>query len=249
MSNRIPLVRRPLVPRFSLRLLLLATTILTVWLGLQVRKARDRLAAVQTLRQAGARVTCDFQMPPRGVVTPDNWSPPDSDPRSSWARKLLGDEYFLNVESITFWVGAADDMPPDLSEILARFPELRYLSLSGDHLSDDQLKSIGQLRELEELSIESQRVTDDGLRFLPELKNLTFLYLKGDGVTDASLEYLSGLAKLEILRLNSENITGSGLPHLWNLKNLYRFDYFHTWIQDDALQELWARLPLLDAEF
>lgn len=264
------------LPRFSLSFLLAVVTLLSLWLGSKVKRARDQQVAVESLRKVGVYVRYDFQneKPPGLTFSQQiNWTPPDSPKNTSWIRDLVGEKYFRKVDSVSLCESNIASLPSDPLASLDKIPETRFLGLNDVRITDADLKHLESLHNLESLSVDCPSVTDDGLRYISGLTNLKRLRLHCDGITDAGLKYLTGLTNLESLTLDSDRITDAGLqhisgltnlqgltlvseqitdegvPYLWNLKKLSGFNYRETWIQDDALQDLWSRLPLLDAEF
>src|SRR5262249_2001048 len=94
MSNAPSKLRRRWL-RYSLRTLLVAVTILCVWLGLKVNSARRQREAVATLTRSGADVSFDYQ-------TANNATPDASPPGPAWLRNLIGDDYFTTANFVSF---------------------------------------------------------------------------------------------------------------------------------------------------
>lgn len=78
---------------FSLRTLFLALTALAVWLGIVVNRAREQRDTVKAIKAAGGWVGYDWEEDPFGDEEP---------PEPAWLLRLLGKDYFRNVESVGF---------------------------------------------------------------------------------------------------------------------------------------------------
>ena len=148
--------------RFSLRTLLVVTTVAGLALGLVGRSlsnARRERAAIAELSKLGAGH--------------DDWL--------GW-RELLGTEYRPIVQV---------DLPSELSlddaiQHLVHLDNLAYLSL-GTNTTDLELAHLKKLYWLESLRMSGTRITDAGLQHLDQLKNLKFLYLEETAVTDKAI--------------------------------------------------------------
>src|SRR5262245_2272727 len=84
---------------FSLRSLLLAMTVLCVWLGLKMNEARQQREAVTAIRSLNGQIKLiryDYEMTPApGGGFNVN---PNAEPRvPAWLRNIFGDDLFYNV--------------------------------------------------------------------------------------------------------------------------------------------------------
>ena len=82
--------RKPRFFRYSLRTLLLVMTVACLWMGLTVKRARDRKQAVEVIRDQGGFVRYEHET--------RQFDPPG--PES--IRQLIGDEYFFTVAHVGF---------------------------------------------------------------------------------------------------------------------------------------------------
>src|SRR5688572_26162539 len=106
LSTSVPPRRRWL--RFSLRTLLVAVTVLSVWLGVKVDQARRQKRAVETLQALGADIRYEHQRLAEGGF--DGRIELDV---PEWARELCGDDFFQTVTGVYFfWVGSQDRQQP-----------------------------------------------------------------------------------------------------------------------------------------
>ena len=188
--------------QFSLRSLLIFIAVVAAgcaWLTGKVKRKRWERAAVEALRKKGAMVTYDYNRVRNG--TP---------PGPAWMRRLLGDNYFSEVE----WVcmdGKVDDN--DLKGV-AQFPQLKSLTMMGRGFTDAGLVNLEELRELGQLNLSQTAITNDGLEHIKGLTQLTELWLYGTKVTDTGLVRLRGLTKLKYLSLAFTNVSDGGVDEL-----------------------------------
>jgi internalin A len=171
-------------------------------------------------------------------------------PGPAWLRRLLGDDFFVNVVSV--WVGTDAEM-----EYLKHLDHLDVLligdpsvALNGQgyvapnpEATDAGMANLKTLTRLRRLAILGTKVTDAGLKNLVELKQLQTLNLTGIRVTDGGLESLKSLNQLRALHLGISTITDAGLEHLKGLQQLRYLDVSHTAVTDDGVQKLQQALP------
>ena len=138
------------------------------WIFAIVCQGRLRRAAVAEIESHGGKVEYGQPYGPASL------------------RKVLGDEYFTEVNSASFDPATAD---PDLD-------------------------NLPRLAQLQELSLGFTRITDAGLDRVKGLTQLRKLSLRYTNVTDAGLEQLKGLAGLQSLWLDRTKITDAGLNQL-----------------------------------
>ncbi len=86
--------RQPKRRRFQYRLrsLLILMTVICIWLGIIVKRARDQQEAVEFIKENGATVTYDYQFDGTG-----NGNPNAMPPGPAWLRRIIGDDFFVNV--------------------------------------------------------------------------------------------------------------------------------------------------------
>src|SRR3569623_2222441 len=119
---------------FSLRTLFVVLTSLTVWLGFVVNRVREQREAVRAIEALTGRVQYDWQpkkvevtLTAKGFEGMKGWrivnasnTAPDA---PEWLRRLLGDEFFQEVEEIDFPHASL----PSKGEITKIIPVLRRL--------------------------------------------------------------------------------------------------------------------------
>jgi hypothetical protein len=196
--------------QFSLRSLLIFMLICAVgfaWVGRKIEQKRIEREAVEAIVKAGGEVLYDYQHARR-----------TSPPGPGWLRKLLGEYFFSEVDSVSLDSAFLDER---------RFPSFN---------TDAELVNVKQLTQLKWLIVGFRTtVTDAGLVNLRGLTELRALELPGPGVTDAGLENLKGLTRLKSLRLTGTKITDAGIVNLKGLPELQQLDLSMTNITDAGL--------------
>ena len=193
--------------QFSLRTLMIGVVIVAIacgWIGRKIERKHQERDAVEELRKKGATVFYDFNRVSKG-------SPPGPD----WVRKLLGENYFSEVE----WV------------------------IEPGNLADDDLKIVSRLTQLKSLRLYSAKITDAGLVNLSHLTELQELYLVQAAITNSGLENLKGLTQLRSLWLYGTNVSDAGLVNLRGLSQLKYLSLVFTKVSDNGIEELQKALP------
>lgn len=159
--------------RFSLRTLLVITTVLAISLGLYVQSLRDRRAAIAAVERLGAAISFNYHGP-------------------EWLRKLVGDEkYFWNPNAVRFQYDdpLTDDELQSAVPYLKNFSDLNYLAFRESQITNDGLKHLLPLAErLLVLDLSYTAVSDDGIIHLKQLPKLMFVRVKeGTAITPAGI--------------------------------------------------------------
>ncbi len=186
--------------QFRLGTLLMAVTIIAVWLGMLVNKANRQKRAIAAIDAAQGVIHFDYQFDVNGQRHP-NAEPPG--PKS--LRRLLGDEYFRKVVTV--------DFSTDFSG--------RRKELGLSKIDDEGLRLFRSLPDVETLELGHNRaITDEGLAHLRNLNKLQTLYLYDCNITGAGLRRLDKLSNLGCIDLRGTPITRDGVVALATLKNL-----------------------------
>jgi hypothetical protein len=111
--------------QFSLRTLMIFTTIVAVYLGLVTSRARRQHQAVEALEQVNATIIYDTDETPVEANTVRDWL-------CGW----LGRDYFDNVVSVEL-VDESKQGEEALAEGLASFARLREVKLRGVQLTEE----------------------------------------------------------------------------------------------------------------
>lgn len=166
--------------QFSLRLLLATTAVTSVvlaWLFLPLFELRRQRHIANDLHKRGMEIVYDHD-------ALNNREPP---PGPAWARRLYGNDLFVNPIAVA-WHGA----PPsdDDLRLLAELKHLRRLSLAGVAINDAYLNNLAQLKTLEELDLRATAITDRGLAQFPAFPNLKRVFLAKSNVSQEGIRKL-----------------------------------------------------------
>ncbi len=167
------------------------------------------MAAIQA---AGGLVHYEYQQPPFGPnhsLGETDFAARPGEP--DWLLASLGIDYFHDVTDVN--LGPAPPNRP-VASLLACFPRLRTLWLSGEFIGDAELETIGRLDRLEILYCESAAISDEGVAHLGGLPCLRHIELYFPRATDRSLATIAGMPNVEVIRLPSGRLTSAGLAPL-----------------------------------
>jgi hypothetical protein len=221
--------------RFSLRMLLIVTGVLGVflgWLGNVCIHTRHQRQVVARIRAAGGE--CGLA----NLLSDD-----DAAMWQKLLRWVVDDDAFAHVVGVYFdpYTVVSDDELDVLTEV----PRLQVLELCGPRITDKGLAHIGNLSQIKRLTLYETQVTTTGLSAFPIGKNLEELYLGGGTVNDASLKDINRLTNLRLLAIHrSSAITDASMTHLANHGRLKVLEVFKTSITDKGLVNL-RSLPQL----
>lgn len=186
--------------QFSLRTLLILTTVIAALLAWWSYKAHQQRAAVAALERAGGVVKFDSSLPwTGGMYRSPTWP--------QWLLNYHSRDYFASVDLVWFPPSAGDAS-------LKQNPGLAIagrLNLSDTQVTDAGLKELKGLPALYELALTNTRITDGGLEEIRTLTALRWLGLDNTRVTDSGLEILLGLTHLEFIDLRGTSVTDAGV--------------------------------------
>ncbi|HJN08885.1 MAG: hypothetical protein QGG09_19600 [Pirellulaceae bacterium] len=112
--------------RFSLRAMLVVLTVFSVWLGVQVNRARNQRAAVNWVTKNGGEVEYDWTF--NSKLEP---------PGPRWLRQKIGDEYFQSVVQVLVGRSEVHDLSP-----LVKLPALKQLAIINTPVSDEEVSNL-----------------------------------------------------------------------------------------------------------
>ena len=214
--SRIP--RRRL--RFSLRTLLVVTTLVGVCLGWWVHIANQR-GAVSAIRSLARSELIHYSYQTIEPAAPD-WQPGIDKNATSWAPKFLlealGKDVFHTVRHVRIY-RVDDDQREEIAEQISRLSEVRHLEFVQISATDAMVERLVKLRNLRTLQLRGDLLTDESLRLIGRLPCLEALHI-GGSFTNAGLMHLRQLATLRCLTLESPHITGRGLAAIAELSKL-----------------------------
>lgn len=221
--------------QFSLRTLFVLMTILAVWLGLVMGKARKLRRAVDAITAAGGEVYFHHQSQDAEAPAP---GPP-------WLRRLVGDEPFIAPARVV--LTGPDVTDEFIAEHLRSMSSLEDLGIVSPNVTDAALTHIGSMRDLHYLTLECPRLTDAALTHVGRQRELYHLLLRCPLITDAGLPSIATLPKLGVLELNSPRVTASGIHQLESLELL---EFVRSYRDRDNLRVVeWMLYPMTDADF
>jgi hypothetical protein len=251
--------------RFSLRLLAILVTVITVWLGLTAMRANRQKFAVETMTSHGGHIIYDYQIidQPRGLGMLSR-DPDATPPVPGWSAGLLSEHYFVTPIELRIHdrrliesghLSVVSDLPElerisisrmrlnraDLSE-LPPLAGLRVFRIEPSYLPSEMgLRDFSFLRgfpRLQELSIGFSKFSDDDVQFIANAIGLRSLNVSFTAIGDNGLRQLQRLTKLESLGLAKTKITDKGLAYLRSFPRLESLNLFDTQVTDDGLQHL-----------
>lgn len=224
------------LPRFSLRTILLLSAVVCLSLGYEYSNAKRQERAVAAIEKAGGRVEYDWSTSTvRSVMKPQPRGP-------AWLRTLLGPHYFNSVVGVDISHTLVHGSPSDFESFkaaLRQLPTLKRLHVFALELSDDNFTVIGQLQSLEALSLARIELTEGGAQQIAHIKNLRKLSLGDAVVPAAALVQIKDLPLLQALTVycRHEDRAPNGAP-IWNLEKYA--------LRDDALTSLPTLTALRD---
>ncbi len=89
---------------------------------------------------------------------------------------------------------------------LASLETVVSLDLKGQHLSDDDMKTIASFKDLQNLDLSGTDVRDDQLVFLKKLWSLQTLHLDNTKLTNAAIPHLGAIPNLTRLEVDGSDI-------------------------------------------
>jgi hypothetical protein len=148
--------------QFSFRSLLAFTVVLSVslgWFSVHLQRARRQREAIAAIVNTGG---LPFYQRAEGDWT---WTPETDRTTPAALRKLLGDDFFYDVELV--FCADADFCGKDAVH-LRRFRHIKWLYLDRTEINDDDLEHLKGLTKLEILSLAGTKVTDEGVEKLKQ---------------------------------------------------------------------------------
>jgi hypothetical protein len=229
MSDTSPPKRRRF--QYSLRTLFAFTALVAAgmsWFCVKREQASKQREVVNSIQALGGQVYgYDYEYDEAAYHLANAQSP-----APAWLRRMLGDDFFSNLGSVTL---IGPDVTDAALERLDGLGNPRRLAFERTSVTDEGLKHLETLSNLRELRLWRANVGDEGLVHLRRLTNLQTLWLPCTRITDAGLVHLKGLTRLRSLRLGSTNVSDPGLECLKGLTNLQVLGLQGTKVTDVGL--------------
>ena len=213
--------------RFSIRTLLLVTTVFGIWFGIHVHRTDVQRRSVAAIRDYGGWVRYDFQFP-SSEYSYKGFDPNAESRVPRWILDRLGEDFFHSVVQVNLnysedsGTRQENDNPSDEAlQHLPGLPNIRVLLLSDTQAGDASLRHLARLKKLERLYMwDVNEVSDAGVAHLSNLRNLNYIHLSTSRITDESLQVFGNLPKLRGLSLQFNHFSDDGLEHLAKLTEL-----------------------------
>ena len=154
--------------QFSLRTLMIFTLACAVsagWLGKRMEQKRKEREAVAAIVNLGGAVHYDYQ---RGEGPRPSWRLRGDPSGSAWLRKLLGENFFSEIEFVGFAPRpeTKDAAVVTAIESLKGMTRLQFLYLAGTKINDDRLENLNALTQLQGLELGKTKVSEAGIEKL-----------------------------------------------------------------------------------
>ncbi len=206
--------------KFSLRTLLLFTTVLTVLIGWISVTGSQQRAARKELQDIGAVTWYDHQRGSAGT-------------KSLYSRTCRMLTQYIDADlmfPVTEVVTRYEDPSIKLSDkytasrvigSVAKLRRLKRLRMSHCNIENGDVARLTHLTQLEQLDLQGTKLREGPIPGLDQLP-LTALSLSRTRINDATLVTIGKMTKLEHLNLTRTKITDAGLEHLDSLPKLRR---------------------------
>ena len=233
--------------RFRLRTLLIAFTIVSIWLAFHVTSTRRQKTAVNGIREYGGWVRYDFQYP-SGQFSPYDFDSQAESWVPQWALNRFGIDFFHGITFVS--LNYSDDsgereenenLSDDALQHLPKLPDLRVLLLCDTQATDSSMVHLAALSNLEYLYMwDVSQVSDKGVLSLAELKELRKIHISNSLITDESMRVFATLPKIETLNLQGNRFSNDALMHISAASSLRAFAIGggENTIDDDGLVHL-----------
>jgi hypothetical protein len=220
----------------TLALVAVAILIGALYLSLWV-PAQRQAHAVRTVGQFGGYSVYEpgFEVSLFSAGRPDG---------PEWLWSVVDPNLLYDVVEVRLYANppSSEDVGRRLFPTLSGLPQLRTLSVSDAHVTNEDLKWIAHLPELRALYLQQTALTEDDLDHLSTL-NLDWLCLSRTWAGDEALHSLRNMTTLEYLDLTRTRVTDAGLVHLEGLPNLKTLILRRTRVTDSGAENIAAKLP------
>jgi hypothetical protein len=158
--------------QFSLKSLLILTAVIGIGLGILSYRHAVQQRDIAMIREMGGDASVEASGP-------------------GWLRWLIGDKFFEHVVGAELQGSRITD---ETLAVVARFPDLKGLSVINAAITDSGFAQLHRLHRLEILYMESVQITDAGLMHLTEVPSLVELRVATGTIPGITV---NGLKKLQ----------------------------------------------------
>lgn len=207
--------------RFSIRAWLVLSTSCAILLGWHVSPGQKQRRVAKALREAGALVLCDSDVPITSGPIPEFMDELCRVcPRGKWR--------------VQFGSAASDER----LRLVGSLGDVRELDVYFSNVTDRGLCRISTLKQLRTLNLAGTRITDIGLRHLAKLRELRSVNLSATNISDAGIEVVGTWTHLEELNLSYTGVGDGAAGQCRALPKLNRLDMAYTCLGDAGLEQL-----------
>jgi len=239
------LVRR-IIPRFTLRSLVIFLCLLCVlfgYVGVHLRRQQLRGDQIEDVLRNGGEVAFHYNWSygNRGDGAEASAKPPGP----LWLRRLLGNHAFSDVAALTI----PSTSKVDLRQLARTCPSIVALVIHEREMSVEEWHSISMLAHLRQLTVHGIRL-GEGVPYIARITTLEAMGAESSGVNDRDVRDLVKLRNLRVLNLRNTRITDVGIQHLCGLASLTDLDLAYTRVSDSGIEKLaqLRHLSYLDVE-
>jgi len=242
--------------RFSIKSLLILTTLFCLSLGMHMSSYWQQKHAVNLLSSQGFRV--EYRFPRRNgrlthlarlsrTIGPDHFLTPysvDGHEDELTDEGLVGLKQFFHIERLNFQnTGVTTNVLSLLGsrEHLVHFSMGRERAVPSDNGSG--LTLLSECKDLYWLNLENVAIPDKGFSFLKSCPRLHTLQLYDMQMDDNDVAVILELSSVRVLGLGGTNITDKSVPHLSKATGLRQLFLNGTNITDAGAAQLQDALP------
>jgi hypothetical protein len=224
---------------FSLRTLFVVMTVVCIWVGFKVNRARNVKNAIAEVERLGGKIVYLHCMD-RPTI------PPPEPPGPKWLRNLIGDEFFVEVLQIELHTDQAND---ETIALIAKLPRMDSLVVTSNSITDKGMAHLAQATSLLAWDIKSDHITPSCLSYLHGLPKLITVVLRSAKADDSWMPACAALSQLKYLALQGTAVTDSGLVAIENSKNLEAIVLEGTPVTASGVDRLRKILPKCNIEW
>jgi hypothetical protein len=188
--------------RFSLRAMLILTTVLCIWLGRWIDGARKQERAVRAIEAVDGTIVYDYQFDADG----GSWGNDRERLGPKWLRQLIGPHFFetvIDVRLVQRGLTARDKRFADIAPHLADLSRLKHLSLWGLSMDDDDFAMVAEYSRAEEMICGMMSISDRSAAQIATATSLRKIGLSGVVISAQGIAEFKKLPRLESFWLAS----------------------------------------------